>query len=235
MATPTAKYEIDDIVYLTSSANIGFLEAYRIDAKKFVSSANTWAYKITILKHPPVQFTVQAANDLRKSPYDVWYTENEFVTICNAIDLAITRINQILSNLNFAKTEKCGSADDEEERDPSLPKFDIGDEVYIRQSATIGFLLKFEIDSISKSFKDQRFVFRLAPNTSIPSTPFQISNPPNLSAAPFNIDFTAFELIPLCEALDLAIAHNERELQKLVSKRDKLCIEVSSDGSGTGS
>ena len=98
MSTPL--YQINDIVYLTESANVGSIESYQISEVR-QDSTGVWFYKIAVPARPPTSTaTVGDRITLHKS-FDFELTESELTTYCDAIGLAVvaarTRLTQLLA------------------------------------------------------------------------------------------------------------------------------------------
>lgn len=107
MAANTPKYAIDEVIYLRESAMLGFIESYKIDGIEFDNRIKQWIYKIQIRQRGPSPNTIIDRADLRH--FEVLrFREDELMTFCDAIDIAISKAEERLSRLIAARASKCG-------------------------------------------------------------------------------------------------------------------------------
>jgi hypothetical protein len=100
-APPTPRYGIDDLVYLETSARVGFLEAYRVS--NVVRSRGRWLYTISVEPKPPAETTLGGMVDL-KSSETLWYDEAELIDFHeallltqNSLQLKLNKVNALLN------------------------------------------------------------------------------------------------------------------------------------------
>ncbi len=86
MPAPTRPaWGINDLVYLDTSARVGFLESYRVS--NVVRSRGRWLYTIGVKEKPPAETTLGGMVDLKRST-DLWFDESELVGFHEALLLA---------------------------------------------------------------------------------------------------------------------------------------------------
>ena len=106
MAHKTPLYDIDDVVYLKSSAARGFLEPLRVSGIAFDRTSNSWIYRIRIESRAPRGQTVGDFNDLKKEiPFSL--SQGELVTFCEAIELAETNLTNALTRIQSLRADQC--------------------------------------------------------------------------------------------------------------------------------
>ncbi len=106
----TPKYEIGEGVYFRSSAARGFLEAVRITIISKVQSG--WIYGITYRPNEPQApaYYGDRINLGYVNPQQVFYTEDEFVTYCEALGLAERYLQIQLNNIQGLIASNCGTS-----------------------------------------------------------------------------------------------------------------------------
>lgn len=82
MTTPAPKWSINDVVYLESSARIGFLESYKVT--NIVRARGVWVYTIDVAQKPPAEATVMDMVDL-KSTRILYFDERELISFHDAL------------------------------------------------------------------------------------------------------------------------------------------------------
>jgi len=106
MAATTPAFDIGDVVYLKSSAEIGFIEATRISNIGYNTLTKLPMYLISRQPKPPQEATVGDQVDL-KSDLDYWLTEDELLVYCDALDMAITAQEAQLAKLRARRDAQC--------------------------------------------------------------------------------------------------------------------------------
>jgi hypothetical protein len=101
------QFKIGDLIYLKSSAQIGFLESYRI-TEVFQVMKDRWLYKIAIEKNPPTSQTVGDRIDL-KTYADLIFDESELLTYCEAQELVVISLERRLTVERARLTARCQS------------------------------------------------------------------------------------------------------------------------------
>lgn len=101
------KYNFGDVVYLKESAALGFLEAMRISGVHLGQSG--WMYTVDVSQRQP-----QAASfygDRRSFVHHtkLYFTEDEFVVLCDALLLAETNAQLTLDRLRAQRAALCPS------------------------------------------------------------------------------------------------------------------------------
>jgi hypothetical protein len=100
-------FKIDDVVYLRSSAQIGFLEAYKVTGI-FQLRNDRYVYTIDINKRPPSAQTVGDHIDL-KGIRTLYFTEDELLTFCEAETLVVQSLERRLAVEKARLAAKCPS------------------------------------------------------------------------------------------------------------------------------
>jgi hypothetical protein len=101
MPTPPApKYGINDLVYLETSARVGFLEAYKVS--NVVRSRGRWLYTISVGEKPPAETTLGGMVDLKRSEM-LWFDEAELIDfhealllVKHSLELKLAKANALL-------------------------------------------------------------------------------------------------------------------------------------------
>jgi hypothetical protein len=100
MTTPAPKYSINDVVYVESSARIGFLEAYKVT--NIVRSRGKWLYTINLFEKPPAETTIADMIDIKRQRL-LYFDESELVDfhealllVKNSLDLKRNKIQILL-------------------------------------------------------------------------------------------------------------------------------------------
>ena len=215
-------FRIGDIVYLAESANLGELEAYKIGAVH-QRTPGRWVYQIFIEQKPPHEATIGGRIDL-KSTLELFYEESELVTLCEAVDAALsnadTRTNKLQLSLN-----SCGSPDPVTEGDS---KFSIDDVIFLRASAKIGFLESYTVTNIHQRPNSPEFLYELDIR-GVQERP----GGNQLSDTPRQIFFKEREIVDKCAALQLAIEALDRKTLRLLGVKLSLCVEPATSELGS--
>lgn len=98
------------------------------------------------------------------------------------------------------------------------PRFHIGDAVYLRESALLGFVESYKIDGVEFNTRANQWAYKIVIRQRGPSTNTIIDRV-DLSEKLRHITFFEAELIEYCEALDLAIQNTEERLARLRANR----------------
>jgi len=102
------KYSINDSIIIRKSAEIGFIERYKVSGVEWNPQINTWVYRIDIRMGEPSRSTTIDAND-RSRFETLRFRENELVTYCEALNIAIDSTQRRLDQLLRAKEAHCGT------------------------------------------------------------------------------------------------------------------------------
>ena len=203
-------YRRDDVVYLRESALIGKLESFKITSLKQIQDGR-WVYQIDIGKKPPDQGLIGDSFDGRISEPSIFYTESEFVDICDALEIICNRLNQQITSLQF----KMSSCDEEEA--PILssgqPRWAIGEEIFFAASARLGFLQTSRVTQI--------FEVGVQPGSRVTRYKYRVSLDRKR-----NLLFREDELISFCEAAQLALESLQRDLTSSEAQRSSLCSSI---------
>lgn len=206
------RFNRDDTVYLASSAAIGQLEGYRVtDARQ--TRAGKWVYKITFTKNPPMSALIGDTFDGKKAHPTIFFNEADLLPLCEAIDLALTRVSSRILKLETRQNNIC-----DDETDAIVagnPKYAIGDSVYFHTSARVGFLERGVVKGIYETgvqtgSRQRRYEYQV-----------RFSSPNSLKLL-----FREDELIAFCDALALVLAFLYRKRDELTAQRDSLCEVV---------
>ena len=99
-------YNVNDTVYLRESAALGHLEAVSISG--IYSRSDSWMYTILVARpgvtgvaHYGDRITVTNASTL-------YFTEDEFVLLCDALDLAEANAQAQLARIQAQRSTLCG-------------------------------------------------------------------------------------------------------------------------------
>lgn len=98
-------FKIDDVVYLRSSAQIGFLEAYKV-IRIFQTRNDQYTYAIDINKRPPSAQTLGDHIDL-KGVRTLYFTEDELLTFCEAETLVVQNLERRLREERARLAARC--------------------------------------------------------------------------------------------------------------------------------
>lgn len=209
---PTAPlYRRGETVYLKSSAELGKLESYKITSIKQLEKGR-WLYRIDIAKKPPDQNLVGDSFDIRVNEMDILFTEGELITVCEALDIICGRFRNKLASLEIQIASRCGGTDfDAPVVNLDEPRWEIGDSIYFKASAKIGFMHHDCVKSV--------YEIGIQPGSRRTRYVYQVVNIPNP-----RITFREDELITFCEAAELALASCNRDLANAEAKRASLCI-----------
>ena len=114
----------------------------------------------------------------------------------------------------------------------SAPVYAIGDAVYIKESAALGFLEAYAIESIRYA-QDGTIIYKLVSSLR-PPTAVQSYGDRFTGQRLLPVEFFESDLVTLCEALDLSILSLNRQLSNLELLRVQHgCIEEGTE-EGTG-
>lgn len=101
------------------------------------------------------------------------------------------------------------------------PTYDIGDVVYIKESAALGHLEAAKIDSVSKG-RSGEWVYTIATPGANPTAPSQFGDRKSFQAMGV-LYFTDSELLDKCAALTIMEAYFQRQLTYVQNLKASLC------------
>jgi len=101
-------YAVGDVVYLRSSAALGFIEAVKI-SNVMSSAVGTWLYSIRYSTRNPGHAAAMGDRISLVHNQTVFYTEDEFVPHCTALEMAETNLEAQLNKLRAQRIAICGS------------------------------------------------------------------------------------------------------------------------------
>ncbi len=104
----------------------------------------------------------------------------------------------------------------------TTPKFCIGDEVYLVESAKLGFLESYQLTGVRRDPSDSTWMYSISVPGRPPLMNTTVGDRIRLTN-PHDFELAEEELGTLCETLDLAIESKQRDLTALQSKKDALC------------
>jgi len=107
MSSP--KYEINEVVYLKESAAIGFLESVRISGIHRFN--DTWIYTIVAGVNNPQHPPVYGDRISHVNNQTLYFSEDEFVTHCDALLLAEANALSVLKQLQSQRASICTESD----------------------------------------------------------------------------------------------------------------------------
>lgn len=99
-----SRYTIDDTVYVKSSANIGFLEDYKISGI-FRPDNREYLYSLSLTTTKLAPQVTQSGIPRFKN--NIYFKERELVTKCEALTLAMAALNRKMSRLLALKMNLC--------------------------------------------------------------------------------------------------------------------------------
>jgi hypothetical protein len=103
------------------------------------------------------------------------------------------------------------------------PLYDIGDVVYLRESAAIGHLEAVTISGAT--YRESKWMYAIRAGRAQPSSvPYYGDRISAVNAK--TLYFTESELVVLCDALLLAEANAQRALERIQLQRANLCPDV---------
>lgn len=227
------KFKIGEVVYLSEPATLGELDAFRIGAIH-QKSANTWIYQIFIEQKPPREQTVGDRIDLKESR-NLFYDEGELLTLCEAVELAISNIQVRINRMQLIQ-DGCSATvganpPPAPQIEPGAPLFENNSVVFIRASANIGFLESYRVLRTHKIPSSNEYMYELnlfssANNTSIPVLTEQDSRVID------RLYFKERELITKCDAALAALNALDRKMVRLLGIKLALCTdEITGSGS----
>jgi len=106
------QYSVGDIVYLRKSANVGFIEAYKVDGVR-QDSSGIWFYKIEIPAQPGTDRTFGDRISLRNGVV-FELAEHELCTYCEALNIAIAAVRNNLNTLTALWEQHCSESSETE-------------------------------------------------------------------------------------------------------------------------
>lgn len=207
-------YKIKDVVYLIESAALGELEAYRVGAIH-QQADGVWIYQIFIEQKPPAEQTVGDRIDL-KSATGMAYYESDLTDLCGALVSSIANVQSRINRYNNLYVSECTpSAGYEPEAIASgAPRFSIGQQIYVRASAQIGFVETHTVTHIHKVPESAEFMYQLDLTTA-KTVDRPITGP--------TLYFKEREFVNKCEAFDLVLAALDRKMVRLLSLKLAYC------------
>jgi len=232
---PIPKFRINDLAYLASSARVGQLESYKVGGIHD-KGLGKFIYQIFIDQKPPAEATVGGLNDL-KEERQLFFTESELISGCEAMDFALLSLDAQIGRMMDRRDEICVGSDFESRpprvalRQQQSPVFNVGDCIFIRESAKIGFLESHTITNIYRTADQRQWKYFL----DIKGDQRQRDRNGNFILRPAQtvvprMYFLENELITECDALNYAIDHLERAIIKMASDFVAVCDEADTTG-----
>ena len=103
------------------------------------------------------------------------------------------------------------------------PKYDVGDVVYLKESAALGHLEAVTISGAT--YSNNSWMYTIRAGRALPTSVAYYGD--RISAVHAKtLYFTENELIVLCDALELAEANAQRALERIQIQRTNLCPDV---------
>lgn len=106
MAT-SPSYSIGDVVYLTSSAKIGFLESYKVSSIG-QATAGKWVYQITLAPVPPTATMTVGDTVNHRNLKTLYFDESELMDYPTASQLQIDSLTRRLNAAIAARNAALG-------------------------------------------------------------------------------------------------------------------------------
>lgn len=243
MTRAAPRYQIDEVVYLRASAALGELESYRVGAVQ--DRGIGWVYQIFIDSRPPAEWTLGDRIDLKEERL-LFFTEEELVSLCEALDLAATALAGTIARVKSQIDDFCANTGDEPPvftartpRENVPARWSVGDEVAIEASAKRGFVEIHNVTNIHKYPQQNVYVYELdifgdrreramlgkcpgIPVLNIGLDSYQKTGYPR-DGYPKQLYFQETELMTKCEALEMAEGVLERKLIYIMMKHAAFC------------
>ena len=227
MADPL--FNINDAVYLRSSAGVGYLESYIID--NIIKRGSKWLYHIFLSEFKPAAQTYSDKN-IFASTSNLFFDESELVDYCDALVLARTSLDRRINLLSTTiDTIGCVAESVPTQRlvgkEPfNSNKFDIDDIVYLQSSAKIGFLEPYSIQRIfyDRAYHGWKYEIDLSKQATLISGVSRTFVPSRV------MYFTEGELMTRCEALLSAKSALERQKDNIQGKIDAQGCDTDATG-----
>lgn len=105
--TETPKYTERDVVYLKESAALGFLEAVTISG--VMKNNGKWLYTINVSAAPMT--TLYGDKRSLVHGNTLYFSEDEFVLMCDALDLAEAHAQRVLDKVKAQKAMFCNQTE----------------------------------------------------------------------------------------------------------------------------
>jgi hypothetical protein len=105
MPTNPPLYDVNDTVYLKESAALGHLEAVTISG--IISRGDSWLYSIYVSRGNPVAVAHYGDRITATHSATLYFTEDEFVLLCDALNLAEANAQIRLANIQAQKSSLC--------------------------------------------------------------------------------------------------------------------------------
>lgn len=203
------EYNVGDIVYLESSAAIGRLDAFKISGIEQAQQGR-WLYRVDVYKKPPHQQLIGDSYDGRIKEGSIFYTAEEFITHCEALDLMVTQLERQIQHVESQMAVICDEPTPTP--NPGDSKFSIGDRVFIDASARIGFfepvtIIKVLVKPIQPGSLKYRYAYKLS---------FQGTPKPKL-------EFRESELTTFCDAGEKILTTLNQQLTDVIATRQQVC------------
>ena len=99
-------YDIGQVVYLRESAAMGFLEAVKISGLYKTNAG--WTYTIESRSAQPSAAATYGDRISFANNSTLYLSEGEFVTVCEALDLAEAYALRLLQSIQAKKQSLCG-------------------------------------------------------------------------------------------------------------------------------
>jgi hypothetical protein len=205
-----------DTVYLKSSSAVGRLDSFKVGNSRILNGK--WVYQIGISKKPPHQQTIGDSWDKRVLEGDLFYYEDELITMCEAIDLGINELNKQIASVQVKQIGVCDNVTEPvaPDYDPDGPRFAIGELVYLDVSARLGFFMSAKITG----------TFETGVQPGSPKTKYVYTTDLKHTTGNMTIYHREDEFITVCEACPKVLANLNGQLANLVAKRDDLCSGI---------
>ena len=99
------KYSPGDVVYLRESAALGFLEPVKVST--IIFNNNVWVYTIQASPSQPLAPSLYGDRTSLISGSVLYFTEDEMIDECTALNLAEARAQAVLLAIQSKKQKHC--------------------------------------------------------------------------------------------------------------------------------
>ena len=238
---PQPFFGIHEIAYIRESAIKGFVEPIVIARCSFHIKLNTYVYRYlknrrlsdVIIRNGRVA-AIGAAADKDLAPVSV--TEDDLITLCEALSIQISFLEDRLAEANDELSRVCGSGGDELPKPQQatidsdfivrqpIPRFGINEIVYLAETAqAVGRLERMRVDGLDFGPQIQKWIYTFV---------FEQKPGENMTVGDRNdlrsgvvITKNEDELLTVCEAIPLRIDFLERALNTAQTNQGRFCEE----------
>jgi len=209
VTTAAPKFRPGQVVYMASSAEVGSIDALKIESFRYSPEYQQYVYKFKNDPRPPSVMTVGDRMDLRtRTEFEL--LERELATFCELVDTQIAMLQRRIRAAQTKYNNRCGSAAPEpEEREEGAPRFSVDDFAYLRESAAVvGALETVVISRMRFDNLTNQYLYKYKLGDSGRESPVEVPET---------------DLATLCEVLPLQIEVLNKKLAEAQDKKSRAC------------